>query len=142
MIQTQSAAIPFRCDAAGALEVLLVTSRKKRRWVLPKGNAKRGMLAHAAAAMEAFEEAGVIGIVERMPVGSYYQRKFTTNGAFVTRTVRAYPLRVETQLRSWPERSVRDRRWMTVEGAMASVDNDTLRGVLRSFANTYGNQIF
>ena len=137
----QSAAIPFRCDAAGALEVLLVTSRKRARWVLPKGKAKRGMLAHSAAAMEAFEEAGVIGAVERMPIGSYQQRKFTTDGARVTRTIRAYPLRVETLLRSWPEKTLRERRWMTVETAVAVVDDDTLRGVLRSFADAYRSRM-
>jgi 8-oxo-dGTP pyrophosphatase MutT (NUDIX family) len=58
MAKVQAAAIPYRRDASGTLQVLLVTSKTRGRWVLPKGKVKRGMHPHRAAAMEAFEEAG------------------------------------------------------------------------------------
>jgi 8-oxo-dGTP pyrophosphatase MutT (NUDIX family) len=41
------------------IEVMLVTSRGSRRWIIPKGWPKRGILPHDTAAKEAFEEAGV-----------------------------------------------------------------------------------
>jgi hypothetical protein len=38
----QCAAIPYRRTHAGELEVLLVTSRGKGNWILPKGKVKPG----------------------------------------------------------------------------------------------------
>ena len=55
----QVAALPYRIDSSGAAEVMLITSRGTRRWVLPKGNLIKGLDWHQAAAQEAFEEAGV-----------------------------------------------------------------------------------
>ena len=53
------------------MEVMLVTSRGSRRWIIPKGWPKRGILPHDMAAKEAFEEAGVIGKVSERSIGSY-----------------------------------------------------------------------
>lgn len=49
--------------------MLLVTSRKRRRWILPKGKVAAGMLPHRSAAREAMEEAGVVGTPNDAPVG-------------------------------------------------------------------------
>jgi 8-oxo-dGTP pyrophosphatase MutT (NUDIX family) len=57
----QYAALPYRARGKSELEVMLVTSRGSRRWIIPKGWPKRGIPAHDTAAKEAFEEAGVIG---------------------------------------------------------------------------------
>ena len=57
----QSAVIPYRKRPNG-LEVLLVTSRKGTRWVLPKGVVEPGMTPAASAAREALEEAGIRGV--------------------------------------------------------------------------------
>ena len=35
--KTQYAALPWRRDANGGIEILLITSRETRRWVIPKG---------------------------------------------------------------------------------------------------------
>ena len=48
----------------------IVTSRRTRRWVLPKGGIDSGMEGHEAAAQEAFEEAGVTGDISPVSVGS------------------------------------------------------------------------
>jgi 8-oxo-dGTP pyrophosphatase MutT (NUDIX family) len=47
--------------ARGALQILLVSSRETRRWVIPKGWQMKGKLDHQAAAQEAYEEAGLDG---------------------------------------------------------------------------------
>lgn len=131
-----AAAIPFRRDAAGELELLLVTSRSKRRWVIPKGRV-RGMLPHAAAAREAFEEAGVLGVIAHRHVGVYRQRKTYTSGEKLDIAVQAFPLFVNTQLRSWPEMAIRRRRWLHAQTAVETVGHVELQHLLATFARDY-----
>ena len=45
----QVAALPYRFDEGGSLEVLLITSRGGRRWIPPKGNLMKGLARHEAA---------------------------------------------------------------------------------------------
>lgn len=70
----QSAGLPYRwCD--DDLEVMLVTSRNGKRWILPKGIVEPGMAPPVFAAKEAEEEGGVIGEVYSESLGSYEYRK-------------------------------------------------------------------
>lgn len=65
----QIAALPYRSNGAGydaPVSILLVTSRDSGRWVIPKGNPATGSSPHAAAAVEAEEEAGVRGAVSTL----------------------------------------------------------------------------
>lgn len=72
----QYAALPWRRGADG-LEILLITSRETRRWVLPKGWGKKDEPATIAVAREALEETGVAGPVAETPLGQYrYQKVF------------------------------------------------------------------
>lgn len=132
----QSAAIPYRRNSARELEVLLITSRRKGRWVLPKGTI-RGMLPYASAAREAFEEAGVLGVVGKTSVGVYFHRKKLPSGDQIAIPVNAYPLFVNTLLRTWPEMSYRRRRWMHVIEAADIVEQAELREILHGFARDY-----
>ena len=74
-IYYQSAAVPFRCRE-GQLELLLITSRGKKRWIVPKGIVDPGLTPSAAAAKEAFEEAGVEGEILYPSVGTYTYPKW------------------------------------------------------------------
>ena len=58
----QIAALPYTTHADGSMQILLITSRDTRRWVIPKGNRIKGLAGHRAAELEAFEEAGIHGI--------------------------------------------------------------------------------
>ena len=64
----QIAALPYTTDADGAMQILLITSRETRRWVIPKGNRIKGMAGHRAAELEAYEEAGIHGIACPAPL--------------------------------------------------------------------------
>jgi 8-oxo-dGTP pyrophosphatase MutT (NUDIX family) len=64
----QYAALPFRRRAGAGTEVMLVTSRRTRRWIIPRGWPMRRRTPHAAAAREALEEAGVVGRVGKKPI--------------------------------------------------------------------------
>jgi 8-oxo-dGTP pyrophosphatase MutT (NUDIX family) len=133
MITVQSAAIPYRRNKDATLEVLLVTSRRKGRWVLPKGKIKRGLLPHTSAAREAFEEAGVVGEIDRAPIGQYRQRASGAAGPGGEIVIQAFALKVITEHRSWPEMSVRRRHWMPLAAAINSVGDANLREILRTF---------
>src|ERR1700694_452953 len=78
--QIQYAALPYRAKGKSELEIMLVTSRGSRRWIIPKGWPKRGIPPHDTAATEAFEEAGVVGKVSKRPIGSYPYDKILKKG--------------------------------------------------------------
>jgi 8-oxo-dGTP pyrophosphatase MutT (NUDIX family) len=70
----QVGALPIRF-VDGKPEVLLVTSRESKRWVIPKGWPMKGKKNWAAAAQEAKEEAGVVGRTQKKPVGEFVYPK-------------------------------------------------------------------
>ena len=136
LIIRQIAALPYRTEGPridAPVRVLLVTSRESKRWVIPKGNPMAGMLPHAAAAIEAEEEAGVSGLVCPTPLGSYRYRKRRGNGASLMLDVDVFPLAVHRELSSWKEQSQRERRWFSLPEAADAVDESDLRDLIRSF---------
>jgi 8-oxo-dGTP pyrophosphatase MutT (NUDIX family) len=108
----QSGVIPYRIRG-GAIEVLLVTSSGGSRWIVPKGHVDAGLTPQQSAIKEAFEEAGVIGVPQDLPIGSF---KYVKGGR--RRVVDLYPMEVSTVLDTWPEQRRRKRRWVPVELAM------------------------
>jgi 8-oxo-dGTP pyrophosphatase MutT (NUDIX family) len=58
----QFAALPYRIRD-NDVEILLITTRKKRRWSVPKGWPIKHSTPQQTAAIEAYEEAGVRGAV-------------------------------------------------------------------------------
>jgi predicted phosphate transport protein (TIGR00153 family) len=113
--------------------VLLVTSRESRRWVIPKGNQESGLSPHAAAAVEAEEEAGVVGAVCPTPIGSYRYRKRRKTGASLMLDVDVYPLAVSRELGEWKEDAQRERRWFSLAEAAKAVEERDLADLIRSF---------
>ncbi|HEU4970152.1 DUF47 family protein [Sphingomonas sp.] len=129
----QIAALPYRIADDGAAEVLLITSRDTGRWVVPKGNPMRGLSGHEAAAVEAFEEAGVRGIPCPTALGVFMYWK--TRRARLSKQVGAtlYPLAVVEELDDWPERAERTRRWFSLAEAAAAVDEPELKRLIAGF---------
>src|SRR5271163_738098 len=66
----QAAAIPIRNG-----QVCLVASRSGKRWVVPKGCMEPGKTTGEIALQEAWEEAGLVGLLEHEPIGSYVYEK-------------------------------------------------------------------
>jgi 8-oxo-dGTP pyrophosphatase MutT (NUDIX family) len=127
---SQVAALPFRIKN-GRVEVLLVTSRETKRWLIPKGWPIKGKKPHKAAALEAREEAGVKGEVDDKPLGHYkYWKRRAAH--FDLCRVNVYPLEVSKQLRSWREKGQRDAQWFEVEEAAHQVLEPALAELIRS----------
>ncbi len=138
----QIAALPYRIDGAASdvsIRVLLVTSRESRRWVIPKGNLASGIAPHEAAAMEAEEEAGVLGRICPTPLGSYRYRKRRGNGASLMVNVEVFPFAVTRELPSWKEDTQRERRWFSLPDAADAVVEEDLRDLIRSFSTSEFN---
>lgn len=122
------------------VHILLVTSRESKRWVIPKGNFGNNIAPHAAAALEAEEEAGVRGAVCPTPLGSFRYRKRKGSGASLMADVDVFPLAVSQELDDWKERKQRERRWFPLAEAAEAVDEPDLRDLIRSFgASEFNN---
>jgi len=127
----QYACLPFRKRADGSIEILLITSRGTRRWVIPKGWPMKGRKPHASAAREALEEAGLIGEVGKVPIGSYGYGKRLKSGEVVPCQVEVFPLKVKSQRKRWPEKGQRSLRWFNLAEAAEAVDEPELRDVIQ-----------
>ena len=132
-IRYQYAALPFAVGEDGEFKVLLVTSRGKRDWIIPKGWPIPNLSAGASAAREAYEEAGVIGtVVSEEPIGFYRYAKRDSSRKIVIHEVAVFLLAVERQLRKWPEKSERETRWLSLAEAPSLVTKHGLADVLQS----------
>jgi 8-oxo-dGTP pyrophosphatase MutT (NUDIX family) len=135
--QIQYAALPYRANGKSRVEIMLVTSRRTRRWIIPKGWPKRGRRPHETAAEEAFEEAGVVGKVGKRPIGSFPYDKILAEGATASCHVHVFALRVRRQHKDWPERRERKYAWHRPAEAIRFVGDPHLRRIIRKFANTH-----
>jgi len=115
------------------MEVMLVTSRETRRWIIPKGWPHKGRAPHRSAAREAYEEAGVVGRVRRQPVGSFSYEKHLTTGIVVCK-VHVFALEVRRQSRTWPERQERELKWLSPGQAAKAVKEPMLAKIIRRLA--------
>ena len=124
----QVAALPYRKRGKG-VDVLLITSRETKRWVIPKGWPMKGKKDWDAAATEAFEEAGIEGTIGRKSIGTYHYVKRKLSGDLDCKVI-VYPLEVKTELKIWPEKAERKRRWFSAEAAAAVVTDDGLDAII------------
>jgi 8-oxo-dGTP pyrophosphatase MutT (NUDIX family) len=127
----QFAALPYRIGEDGAPQVMLVTSRETRRWVIPKGWPMKGLRPSRVAEQEAYEEAGLTGhIIGDTAIGSYrYDKQLP--GEKRRCHVWVFLLRVENQLNDWPEKAQRETRWFDVTEAASLVDEAELGELIR-----------
>jgi 8-oxo-dGTP pyrophosphatase MutT (NUDIX family) len=125
----QCAALPIR-ERDGEVHVLLITTRGRGHWVIPKGWAEKGVAAHDLAAREAFEEAGLLGRAIAEPIGAYSYRKRLPDGRRATCEVEVYALEVQSRAADWPERGQRRKRWMPPEEAAGLVSEPGLAELL------------
>jgi len=132
--RAQSAALPWRRAGDGRVEVLLITSRETRRWVIPKGWPIKGLDLARTAAREAFEEAGVRGEVSKKKLGAYHYDKRLRNGRLQHVRVSVFPLFVSNEREVWPERGQREKLWTRPAEAAELVEEPELAELLRAFA--------
>jgi 8-oxo-dGTP pyrophosphatase MutT (NUDIX family) len=132
----QSGIIPYRLEL-DILQVLLITSRKTGRWVIPKGNIGKGHNARQAAEREAYEEAGVRGDVEKVPLGSYTYGKALKDGTSRPTVVKVFTMQVLKEAKVWPEMAERRSEWMEPKEAARRVHEAGLATLLLRLAERH-----
>lgn len=130
----QYAALPWRVSEDAGLEILLASSRRTRRWIIPKGWPMKGRKPYVTAAVEALQEAGLLGKIDKRKLGSYHYQKRLKNGATLLCRVDVFPLRVERQRKSWPEKSQRVTQWVAPAEAAELVHEPELSALIKAFA--------
>lgn len=120
----QSAVIPVRRQGKD-LKILMITSRKGKRWIIPKGIIEFDLSPADSAAKEALEEAGVVGVVVPEPLGRFSYDKWGG-----TCEVQVFVMRVTEVLDHWLE-DFRQRAWLDWEDAMERIEEPALRALLQ-----------
>lgn len=132
-LRKQYAALPITL-VDGEVQVMLVTSRGTRRWIIPKGQPEAKLKPHQLAAKEAWEEAGLIGQVRPRAIGSYLSEKRLLDGTVEPCLVKVFVMDVERQLDDWPERLERETRWLSPAQAAMKVTEGGLVEILLGLA--------
>jgi 8-oxo-dGTP pyrophosphatase MutT (NUDIX family) len=134
-IRIQYGALPYRFTPMAALEILVVTTRQSRRWIVPKGWPIKRLTPAKSAAREAFEEAGVRGKIGARPIGNFrYKKTADANGAEADCEVKVFPLLVKRQSATWPESAQRVTQWVDPEKAISLIREPELKSMVAKFA--------
>ncbi len=126
----QVGALPIRLHADGFVEVMLVTSRETRRWIIPTGWPAPTIEPREVAVREARDAAGLIGAASSDPFGEFTYDKRLSSGVILPCRVSVYLLRVTGQLDRWPERGQRECSWLTSREAARRVCNLSLQRLI------------
>jgi 8-oxo-dGTP pyrophosphatase MutT (NUDIX family) len=108
-------------------QVCLVSSRNGKRWVVPKGCIEPGKSAGEIALQEAWEEAGLVGLLQGEPLGSYVYEK----DGFVCHVI-LFAMNVTGVVDSYPEAGMRQRIWLASGVAHTRVEDAGLGDILRN----------
>jgi 8-oxo-dGTP pyrophosphatase MutT (NUDIX family) len=110
--------------------VCLVTSSSGKRWVIPKGCMEPGKTAGEIALQEAWEEAGLVGVLRREPLGSFIYEKFGS-----VHHVIVFEMKVTAVENAWPESNQRQRSFLKPKAAVARIDDLGLREIIRGLVD-------
>ena len=136
---SQTGALCYRITRKRGPEVLLVTSRDTRRWVIPKGWLMKDRAPAEAALRVAFEEAGVEGEVAGEMLGIFSYDKVMGDRSVRPCIVTVFPVAVTRLRSSFPEHGQRERRWFRPKKAAKKVAEPELSAILAAFDPGEGN---
>jgi hypothetical protein len=131
----QVAALPYRRREDGNIDYLVITSRRTRRLIVPKGWPMKGKADCIAAAIEARQEAGVHGRIGEQPIGSFsYVKQLAEMDVPVMTHV--FPLEVKKVKSRWKEANCRKRRWVSAAEAATLLSDRELADLVREVSTT------
>lgn len=130
----QFGVLPWR-SRKGGMKVLLITSREKGRWIVPRGWPMNGRPPFMTAALEAFEEAGIIGDIDPQPLTDFHYLKGHDDGSRENVKVTLFGMQVQGTLTHWQERGQRKRQWFRLDEAAARLDDAELAHFVRTLAS-------
>ncbi|KAJ6411192.1 hypothetical protein OIU84_007869 [Salix udensis] len=115
------------------LEVLVISAQNGKGMLFPKGGWENDESMEEAAKRETEEEAGVIGVVGDKLGPWHYQSKRSC----IMHESYMFPLLVKEVLACWPEREIRERRWVTINEAREVCHNRWMREALEELVRLH-----
>ncbi|WP_425079752.1 NUDIX hydrolase [Ruegeria denitrificans] len=116
----------------GQDQVLLITSRDTKRWIIPKGWPIDGLSGAETALQEAWEEAGVrADAVHDEPIGQFTYDKILKDGSAQPVLTNVYRISVRALADGFPEADQRERSWFSPAEAATLVQEPELQALLR-----------
>ncbi len=125
-LYNQSGVIPFRRDGDD-IKILLITTRHRKRWIIPKGVVEPGLSPQESTVEEAFEEAGIRGNIYPDSIGEYQYNKWGS-----VCTVKVFLFEVMEILDDWPESDIRQRRWVNITEAIELIEEPALKEMIEA----------
>lgn len=135
-VRSQFAAICYRLKKE-KVEILLITSRTSKRWIVPKGWPVNGKTPAEAAAIEAWEEAGVRGTCDGRCIGIFSYSKDMDGNSALPCLAMLFAIEVNELADEYPEADERKRKWVSRKKASKMVDEPELSRILRDFDPRY-----
>ena len=127
MPQRRVAVIPV-IKKSKSYEIYLVTCREKNKWIIPTGKHEKKMSDKKVAVLEAYEEAGVIGKLDRSFRKSVVVQ---SPGGRKKRKLKLYMIKVEKSYKKWPEDKQRKRKKVSADELGKFVSDKRLRKQLK-----------
>ena len=124
----QSGVIPYRVYN-NQIEVLLITSVNKKKWIIPKGYIEFNLSPFESAKKEAYEEAGVIGSNETIELGTYSVKKSIGN-----QYIKIFSMEVIKILDDYPDKNLRKRKWYSLKEAAETIWLPEIANMILSLA--------
>jgi len=131
--RTQFAALCWRLRK-GRVQVLLITSRRRKRWIVPKGWPMDGKTPAQSALTEAWEEAGVVGTASDACIGVYSYARLREGEDPLACLAMLYPVKVKSLKKKFPEVRDRRRKWVSPKKASKMVKERELAKLMLGFA--------
>lgn len=129
----QSGVIPYQI-VNGEVKLLLISAGSKDKWAFPKGVIEQGLSSQVSAAKEAWEEAGLKGIVADQSLGCYSREKW---GGLCS--IEVFPMAVSEMVdtHEWEE-SHRQRQWFSPKEAIVELNNPALTKMIKQLLAALG----
>ncbi|XP_065854818.1 nudix hydrolase 12, mitochondrial-like [Euphorbia lathyris] len=124
------------CRAEERLLVLMISTPKRNDLVFPKGGWEDDESLTEAACREAYEEAGVQGVISEIPLGVWeFRSKSNENSSSKVGCCKGYmfALQVTQELHQWPGLSNYNRIWVEIDKAFEVCRYEWMRDALKSF---------
>lgn len=112
----QSGVIPYRLKGKKKVEVLLITSVKRKRWIIPKGYVEFNLSPFESAKKEAFEEAGLLGSNETFELGEFIIEK-----SYGKCFLKIFSMEVIKEHEDYPEKFKRSKKWFGLDEAIEKI---------------------
>ena len=115
-------------SAEDTRSIIMITSRGKKEWIMPKGNIKKKCGKVKSALEEAYEEAGIIGKINE---NRFFDIKIIKGKKKYK--LRLYYFEVEEMLEDWPESEQRSRKKVRAKKAIKFIKHKGLKRCLKEY---------